>query len=108
MDQLPEFVSIPNKPESTDGLDELEHLGRLWRDHVAMQKAYNNDMRHYGKSHLDHQGIGFDSEGVPYELKQPPPHIEKNNSKSSNGTDGSGPKSEYDKSLHREEKECQR
>lgn len=45
-----------------------------------MQKAYNDDMCRNGKSQLSHQGIGFNSEGIPYELNQPPPHVEKQNS----------------------------
>ena len=64
MNDIPAFCPTKKEQESADGFDELEKLSRLWRDRVAMQKAYNDDMRRNGRSQLLHQGIGFDSEGI--------------------------------------------
>ena len=100
---IPEYAKVKNKPDASNGLDELEKLSQLWRDRVAMQKAYNDDK-------LSHQGIGFNSEGVPYELSQPPPHVtgQNNGQRSSKHNKTSTPTTGYDQDKHHEEKERRR
>ena len=46
-----------------------------WQGQVALQNVRNMEIRKTGVTNIPDQGIGFDSEGLPYELNNPPPHV---------------------------------
>ncbi len=46
-----------------------------WQGRVALQNIRNMEIRKTGVTNIPDQGIGFDSEGLPYELNNPPPHV---------------------------------
>ena len=46
-----------------------------WKSRVVKQSIRNNEIRQTGMTTIPDQGIGFDQEGLPYELNNPPPHV---------------------------------
>ena len=46
-----------------------------WKSRVTKQSIQNNKIRQTGMTTILDQGIGFDQEGLPYELNNPPPHV---------------------------------
>ena len=46
-----------------------------WKDWVAKQSICNREIREMGMMNIPDQGIGFDQEGLPYKLNNPPPHV---------------------------------
>ena len=65
------FSSIADRMTSTSFMSWVDQ----WKDQVAKQSIRNQEIREMGMMTIPDQGIGFDQEGLPYELNNPPPHV---------------------------------